>query len=46
MFTCEFWEIFKDTSFTEHLWANASEMWKMDWDRLMTHIPKNLNRSS
>ena len=25
MFPCEFCEIFKNTSFTEHLWGNASE---------------------
>ena len=24
MFSCEFWEISKNTCFTEHLWATAS----------------------
>ena len=25
VFSCEFWEISKNTFFTEHLWATASE---------------------
>ena len=28
MFPCEFYEIFKSTFFTEHLWAAASELKK------------------
>ena len=29
MFFCEFFEIFKNTFFTEHLWATASEVFQM-----------------
>ena len=25
VFSCEFWEIFKNTFFTEHVWATAFE---------------------
>ena len=28
MFSCEFWEISKNTFFTEHLWATASEVYQ------------------
>ena len=30
VFSCEFWEIFKNTLFTEHLWATASETFKSE----------------
>ena len=26
-FSCEFWEIFKNTFLTEHLWTTASNFW-------------------
>ena len=29
MFSCEFCEIFKNTSFTEQLQMNAAEIWKV-----------------
>ena len=29
VFSCEFFEILKNTSFTEHLQMNASEIWKV-----------------
>ena len=28
LFSCEFWEISKNTFFTEHLWATASDFFK------------------
>ena len=31
MFFCEFCEISKNTFFTEHLWATASECWQHFW---------------
>ena len=32
MFSCEFWEFFKSTFFTEHLWTTASEKKNFFWD--------------
>ena len=35
MFFCEIYEIFKDTFFTENLWATASEPNKLDFTELL-----------
>ena len=29
MFSCDFWEISKNTFFTEHLWVTASKKWNI-----------------
>ena len=31
MFSCEFFEISKNTFFTEHLWITASELFQFNW---------------
>ena len=50
MFSCEFWEIFKNTFFTERLWATASGL-KDGWvysglSEILCHAQAQISRSA